>query len=99
MSVLFFMINARHFTKEQNFRIAKLGSFAAYKSILLKQWNLSQKGNKILWEMKKILATTILSNVSKTIFLRVNRTTDCMRKELTHSHTMTPFDAPGKQAF
>ena len=20
-------------------------------------------------------------------------------KELTHSHTMTPFDAPGKQAF
>ena len=22
-----------------------------------------------------------------------------VRKELTHSHTMTPFDAPGKQAF
>ena len=21
------------------------------------------------------------------------------RKTLTHSHTMTPFDAPGKQAF
>ena len=24
---------------------------------------------------------------------------DCLVKGLTHSHTITPFDAPGKQAF
>ena len=36
---------------------------------------------------------------STDIFLRVVETQDCVVKGLTHSHTMTPFDTPGKQAF
>ena len=35
---------------------------------------------------------------SKAFFTRVVKSLD-HGKGLTHSHTMTPFDAPGKQAF
>ena len=52
---------------------------------------------KILWEKKKMPVTSILSifrNVS--ILLQTNF---AILSALTHSHPMTPFDAPGKQAF
>ena len=38
-------------------------------------------------------------NVIKGFFLRIIKSSDCVIKELTHSHTMTTFDGPGKQAF
>ena len=31
--------------------------------------------------------------------LKPNQRDQPVNKDLTHSHTMTPFDAPGKQAF
>ena len=35
----------------------------------------------------------------KASFLGVVKNPDCVVKGLTRSHTTTPFDAPGKQAF
>ena len=43
------------------------------------------QGQKTLWEKEKLLATSKKQGL--------------FRKGLTHSHTMTPFDTPGKQAF
>ena len=43
------------------------------------------QGQKTLWEKEKLLITSKKQGL--------------FRKGLTHSHTMTPFDTPGKQAF
>ena len=36
---------------------------------------------------------------STALFFKAVKNLESSVKELTHSHTMTPFDAPGKQAF
>ena len=45
----------------------------------------------VIWERVKLLCATTL-NLDKTKVFSTGI-------QLTHSHTMTPFDAPGKQAF
>ena len=60
------------------------------------------KGLKTLWEKEKLL---IMSNFSfsHSVFKRLVRQTHknqgLFGQGLSHSHTMAPFDAPGKQAF
>ena len=41
----------------------------------------------------------MLVDVFKRLVLQDHLKSGLCGNELTHSHTMTPFDAPGKQAF
>ena len=55
-----------------------------------------------LWEMEKLLVTSNFSfshSVFKRLVLQTHKNQGWFGKGLTHSHTMSPFDDPGKQAF
>ena len=55
-----------------------------------------------LWENEKLLVMSNFSfsqSVFKRLVLQIGKNQGLSGKGLTHSHTTTPFDAPGKQAF
>ena len=58
---------------------------------------LKEKALKKLWEKNKILVISIFSNYHTVFFPYQKQISSFWH--LTHSHTMTPFEAPGKQAF
>ena len=61
----------------------------------------SPNGLKTLGEMRNYLLQVIspFSTVFSKDLLQTNKNQGLFGKGLTHSHTMTPFDAPGKQPF
>ena len=62
----------------------------------------SEKGRKHCGERRNCLLRAISpfpTVFSKDLYCRHIKTRACLENGLTHSHTMTPFDAPGKQAF
>ena len=59
-------------------------------------------GQKPQQEKEKLLIMSNFSfsnSVFKRLILQTCKNKHLFVKGLTHSHTMTPFDAPGKQAF
>ena len=62
---------------------------------------ISPNGWKGLWEKEKLLIMSNFSfshSVFKRLVLQTRKNQGLFGKRLTHYHTMTPFDTPGKQA-
>ena len=62
----------------------------------------SKRVEKTLWEKEKLLMTSNFSssrNVLERHVCQTHKIKGLFGKGLTHFHTMTPFDAPGKQGF
>ena len=86
-------------SQTSNFRLFQTETLQTTISTLMK---MAESSLKTPWEKEKLLIKSNFSfphSVFKRLFLHTCKNQGLFGKGLTHSHTMTPFDAPGKQAF
>ena len=77
-----------------NFRLFQTGRVCRPQFKIDKIWQKVLQMEKRLWEKEKLLVTFF-----KRLVLQTCKNQGLFGKQLTHSHTMTPFDASGKKPF